>query len=297
MLNARAWKKLCFVTLIAVLSLALVAGCGAAGDVDTGASDESLGTIEIGMVNWAECVANSNLWKVILEDQGYQVNLTQLDAAPLYVGLDKGDLDVFLDAWLPVTHETYWDRYQDNLEDLGVWYESGARIGLVVPEYVDINSIEELVDNKDKFDGQIIGIDPGAGIMQATKSANEEYNLEFNVVQGSEAAMMSALQKDYPNEKWIAITGWTPHWKFAEYDLKFLDDPKMVYGEAETLHVLAHKNFSAEFPEVAEMFKKFSMNDDEIGSLEALINNGMDPEDAAKQWIDDNQDLVNSWIQ
>jgi len=303
--NFSGWKKLLIVTLIFVFALSLVGCTDSQGDKsapDNGQKEnkqtnEKKGTIQMGMVNWAECIANSNLWKVILEDMGYEVKLRQLEAAPLYLGLAKGDLDVFLDAWLPITHETYWEEYKDGLEDLGVWYESGARIGLVVPEYVAINSIEELVANKDKFGGEIIGIDPGAGIMKATDRANKDYALGYKIVQGSEAAMMSALKKAYGKEEWIVITGWTPHWKFAKYDLKFLDDPKLSYGEAEELHVLANKDFSSEFPEVAEMLRKFSMNDDQIGSLEALINEGMAPEEAARQWIEDNQDLVNSWIE
>ena len=288
-------KKLLVVALVAIFALSVV-GCTDQSAPEEGREQsEQKGTIEIGMVNWAECVANSNLWKVILEDMGYKVNLTQLEAAPLYLGLNKGDIDVFLDAWLPITHERYWEEYQGNLEDLGIWYP-GARIGLVVPQYVDINFIEELAENKDKFGGEIIGIDPGAGIMLATERALEDYGLDFKVIQGSEAAMLSALKKAYEKGEWIVVTGWTPHWKFAEYDLKFLDDPKLSYGEAEQLHVLANKDFSNKFPEVAEMLKKFSLNDDQIGSLEALINEGMAPEEAARQWIEDNRELVNSWI-
>jgi len=288
-------KKLLVVALVAIFALSVV-GCTDQSAPEEGREQsEQKGTIEIGMVNWAECVANSNLWKVILEDMGYKVNLTQLEAAPLYLGLNKGDIDVFLDAWLPITQGRYWEEYQGNLEDLGIWYP-GARIGLVVPQYVDINSIEELAENKDKFGGEIIGIDPGAGIMLATERALEDYGLDFKVIQGSEAAMLSALKKAYEKGECIVVTGWTPHWKFAEYDLKFLDDPKLSYGEAEQLHVLANKDFSNKFPEVAEMLKKFSLNDDQIGSLEALINEGMAPEKAARQWIEDNRELVNSWI-
>jgi glycine betaine/proline transport system substrate-binding protein len=305
MLKVMGWRRFVVVALIAIVSLTLVVGCSSDGgkqpapaengQEQNDQSSKNKGIIKIGMVNWAECVANSNLWKVILEDLGYQVKLTQLDAAPLYLGLEKGDLDIFLDAWLPITHETYWEKYQDGLEDLGVWY-TDARIGMVVPQYVDIDTIEEMEAKKDKFGGEIIGIDPGAGIMKATNRAIEDYGLGFKVVQGSEAAMISALKKAYANEEWIAITGWTPHWKFAEYDLKFLDDPKKSYGEAEELHILANKDFSTRFPEVAEMLKKFSVDDNQIGSLEALINEGMKPEDAARKWIEDNQDLINSWI-
>ena len=297
--SLKGWKKLLVLMLIIVMPLTMAVGCGGGTDNgdqgENGAADK--GTINIGMVNWAECVAASNLWKVLLEDQGYQVELTQLDAAPLYVGLDKGDLDVFLDSWLPITHETYWNEYKDNLDDYGVWYQEDAKIGVVVPQYATIDSMEELKANKDKFNGEIIGIDPGAGIMKASNAANEAYGLGFEIVQGSEAAMMAAMEKAYKNQEWIAITGWSPHWMFAQYDLKYLDDPKKSYGEAEQIHTLANKGFASEYPEVAEMLKKFSMSDAQIGSLEALIVDGMEPSEAAKQWAEDNQDVVNSWME
>lgn len=287
--------KLFTLALVTFLILALIAGC--AGNPQSGNNeDKTKGTINIGYVNWAEDVAASNLWKVILEDMDYEVKLTQLDVAPLFVGLSKGDLDVFLDAWLPITHAAYWDEYQNKLDDYGIWYQGDAKIGVVVPEYVSINSIDQLKNESSKFKGQIIGIDPGAGIMKASASANEAYGLGFEVVQGSEPAMMAALDKAYNKNEWIAITGWSPHWMFAKYKLKYLDDPQQKYGAAEEIHSLANKDFTAENPEVAAMFKNFKMTDAQIGSLEALINEGMDPVDAAREWIGDNQDIVNSWI-
>ncbi|MDD3169072.1 MAG: glycine betaine ABC transporter substrate-binding protein [Eubacteriales bacterium] len=298
--SSSRWKKVLVLMLIIVMSMTLAAGCSGETDPGEGGAGDAgaeKGTVHIGMVNWAECVAVSNLWKVILEDQGYEVELTQLDAAPLYVGLNKGDLDVFFDSWLPITHETYWNEYQENLDDYGIWYEEDAKIGVVVPQYVTIDSMEELKANKDQFNGEIVGIDPGAGIMKASNAANEEYGLEFEIVQGSEAAMMAAMDKAYKNEEWITITGWSPHWMFAQYDLKYLEDPKLSYGEAEQIHTLANKEFTAAQPEVAEMLKKFSMSDAQIGSLEALIVDGMDPLEAAQQWVADNEAVIGSWTE
>ncbi|MBK5262334.1 MAG: glycine betaine ABC transporter substrate-binding protein [Peptostreptococcaceae bacterium] len=291
----KRFKKFMVIGLILALSMTTLAGCSG-NDSEPAKADESKGTVNIGMVNWAECVAVSNLWKVILEDQGYTVELTQLDAAPLYVGLDKGDLDVFFDSWLPITHESYWNEYQDNLDDYGIWYQADAKIGIVVPQYVDIASIEEMAASKDKFNGEIIGIDPGAGIMKAANAANEDYGLGFEVIQGSEAAMMAAFEKAYKNEEWIAITGWSPHWMFAKYDVKYLTDDKLSFGDAEELHTLANKNFTVENPDVAEMIKNFAMTDADIGSLEALIVEGMDPEEAAVKWIAENEETVNNWM-
>ena len=289
--SVKGKKKIVILALIVLLSFSLIVGCSSTS------TSEDKGTVKIGYVNWAECVAVSNLWQVILEDQGYTVELTQLDVAPLFVGLSEGDIDVFMDSWLPITHETYWTEYQDSLEDYGIWYEEPAKIGIVVPQYVTIDSIEEMNAQSDKFGNQIVGIDPGAGIMKATDRANESYDLGFEVLQSSESAMMAALDKAYQNNEWIAITGWSPHWMFAEYELKYLDDPMGEYGESEEIHTLANKEFSTQQPEVAAMLKNFSMSDQQIGSLEALINGGMTPAEAAEQWISENQDVVDGWIQ
>lgn len=294
--SSRSWQTLAILVIIMALCLAVFGGCTGPDNAEGPDAPGEKSAVDIGYVNWAECIAVSNLWKVILEEQGYAVTLTQLDVAPLFVGLSKGNIDVFMDGWLPITHAAYWEEYQDDLEDYGVWYQADAKIGIVVPSYVTIDSIAELKDQADQFGGQIIGIDPGAGIMKAATRANETYALGFEVVQGSEPAMMAALDKAYGKEQWIAITGWSPHWMFAKYDLKYLDDPEEEFGAAEALHTLANKNFAAEQPEVAAMLQKFQMTDDQIGSLEGLINDGMDPADAAAQWIADNQDVVDGWL-
>ena len=106
----------------------------------------------------------TNLAKVILEDQGYRVTLKNADIAPIFTSVASGKADVFMDAWLPVTHADYMEQYGDRLETLGTVYEH-AKLGLVVPEYVTIRSIEDLNAHKDQFKGEIIGIDAGAGLM------------------------------------------------------------------------------------------------------------------------------------
>ncbi|TWH56805.1 glycine betaine/proline transport system substrate-binding protein [Desulfitobacterium sp. LBE] len=293
----KSWPKALLWALTALLAIGLT-GCGAtsgspSGNKKTNGSDK---TVNIGYVNWAEAVAVSNLWKVILEEQGYNVKMTSLDAAPLFVGLSAGNLDIFMDSWLPTTHQIFWDKYKNKLDDYGVWYTDEAKIGLVVPEYVEISSIEELNAYKDRFSGRITGIDPGAGIMKATETAIDSYNLEFNLIQSSEAAMLAALDKAYRNQEWIAVTGWSPHWKFAKYDLKYLEDPKGSYGQSEQIHTLANKEFTQAHPEVAAMLKKFELNDQQLGTLEGYINEGMKPEEAAQKWMAENRDLVDSWL-
>lgn len=254
--------------------------------------------VKIGYVNWAEGVAMTNLAKVILEDElNYEVSITMADAGPIFTSIANGNYDVFLDGWLPVTHESYMKKFGDDLVDLGYNFE-GAKIGLVVPSYVEIDSIEQLNDNKDKFEGKIIGIDSGAGIMKASEKAIEDYDLDFELMSGSGPTMTAALKKAIDNKEWIAVTGWKPHWKFARWDLKFLQDPKKVYGEVENIHTIARKNIKEDLPQVATFFEKFKLNDQELGGLMGMISESdKSEEEVAREWIKENKELVNSWIE
>ena len=304
-------KKLFWWPLLLTVSLLmLAAGCGGAsgpsgqdGETNTGDGDAhgaaGAQTVRIGMVNWAEDIVVSHLWKAILEQEGYEVSLQQLDAAPLYTGLADGDLDVFFDAWLPITHEAYWEKYNERLEDYGIWYEGLADLGLAVPVYVEeVNSIEDLKAHKDLFKGEITGIDAGAGLMRLVEeSVIPEYGLSLKLVASSETAMLSALDRAVKNEEPIVITAWRPHWMFTEWELKYLDDPKKTLGEPEEIHTLANKGFAERNPEVAAWFKNFKMTEDQLGTLESYVfNEGMTEEEAAKRWIEENRAVVDGWL-
>ncbi|KKO51079.1 glycine betaine ABC transporter substrate-binding protein [Paenibacillus sp. DMB20] len=143
---------------------------------------------------------------------------------------------------------------------------------------------------------EIIGIDPGAGIMKATAAAIEEYGLsDWKLVEGSGAAMTATLAKAIKNEEPIIITGWTPHWMFSKYDLKYLEDPKKTYGEAEEIHTLARKNLKDDQPEAYQFLENFKWTSDEMGEIMTAIQEGKSPEDAAKEWADSHSDRIDEW--
>ncbi len=246
-------------------------------------------------VNWAEGIAMTNVAKVVLEENGYVVNLMNADVAPIFASLSRGSADVFMDVWLPVTHHDYMQQYEASLEVLGENFDD-AKIGLVVPSYVTINSIEELNANKDKFDGEIIGIDAGAGIMKATEKAIGEYSLDFKLMTSSEAAMTAILKKNIDSGKWVVVTGWTPHWMFSRFDLKMLTDSKKIYGDAELIKTVARKGFTQDQPYVAEFFQNISFSSEEISSLMAIIEEFGNEYQGAKEWVKENEGLVNSWL-
>ncbi|MGE4214989.1 MAG: glycine betaine ABC transporter substrate-binding protein [Anaerotignaceae bacterium] len=288
-------KKFLSLVLGVVLATSLVTGCSSNTKKEEAKSETK--KITIGYVNWSEGIAMTNLAAAILEDKmGYEVELVLADVAPIFTSLASGNTDVFLDTWLPVTHADYLEEYGDDIVDLGVSYEN-ALIGLVVPSYVDINSIDELNDSKDLFDGKIIGIDSGAGIMGATEKAIEEYNLDFELVSGSGPAMTASLKKAIDNNEAIAVTGWTPHWMFSRWDLKVLDDPKGIYGDAENIHMYSRKGFEEDLPEAATLFKNFKFSDEVLSDLMGAIEDSdKDPLDVAKDWVNNHEEQVNTWL-
>ena len=280
-------------TVLVVLASILMAGFSCQ---NAQKSEEQQKEITLVYVNWAEGIAMTNLAKAILEKEGYEVTLQNADVAPVFASLANSDADVFMDTWLPVTHQDYMERYGDKLESLGTNFDK-ARIGLVVPAYVEINSIEEMNDVKDKFDGNIVGIDAGAGIMKTTEKAIEEYGLDYELQASSGPAMAATLKKQIDGNDWVVVTGWAPHWKFARYDLKFLEDPKGVYGQTERIETTARKGFSKDDPFAAQFFKNFKMNGTQLGDLMGAIADSDKSEDVvAKEWMESNMELVNQWL-
>ncbi|HKL72053.1 MAG TPA: glycine betaine ABC transporter substrate-binding protein [Marinilabiliaceae bacterium] len=253
--------------------------------------------VTIAMVNWIECVANAHLCKVVLEEKGYNVDLINADVAPIFTAVAKGDADVFMEVWEPITHKSYLDKFGSQLEKVGVVYTEGI-LALVVPEYVTINSIDELNSVKDKFGGKITGIDPGAGIMGITADLIDEYGLDYELIPSSEAGMLAALKRAYDRKEWIVVTGWKPHSKFARHNLKLLEDPKGTLGEAETISIIAQKGWSERRPELATFFGNVKLNDELWGSLMVAIESNPGKEDdAAREWYHDHKEMVDAWFE
>ncbi|GGA33480.1 MULTISPECIES: glycine betaine ABC transporter substrate-binding protein [Psychrobacillus] len=143
---------------------------------------------------------------------------------------------------------------------------------------------------------KITGIDPGAGIMEATERAITDYELDkWDLVSGSGAAMTAALKKAYDAEKPIIITGWTPHWKFAKYDLKYLEDPKGSYGGEEEIHTIGRTGLQEDLPEAHQILSNFSWSEEDMGEIMIAIQEGEKPEVAAQNWVDANADKIAVW--
>ncbi|MFI7426763.1 glycine betaine ABC transporter substrate-binding protein [Micromonospora sp. NPDC049836] len=285
-------KRVLVLALTATLALG-AAACGAESDDASGDSKK----ITIGYMAWDEAIAASHLWQHILEEKGYQVQLKNLEAGLVYGGMANGDIDLFLDGWLPQTHASYLEKYGDKLEKLGVWYDD-ASLSIAVPKYVEgVDSLEDLAGRAGDFGGQIIGIEPGAGLTKATQEkVLPGYGLDgaMKLKTSSTPAMLAALDGAIADKKPIVVTLWHPHWAYAKYELKDLADPKGTLGAAEQINTLARQGFGKDFPEVTKMLQQFKMNGEQLASLEDLMFNTHkgDGKKAVEEWLKANADYL-----
>jgi len=302
-------KGLKQVVRLAVVALSLVAlvgvwGCGGNGEEQQEVAETQMHEAQeekvanLVYVNWAEGIAYTNLAKAVLEEKaGYTVNITAADVGPAYTAVAQGDMDAFMETWLPVLHKDYIDKYADKVVDLGHVFE-GTQSGLVVPAYVTIDKISQLNEHKDKFDGEIVGIDAGAGVMKTTDQLIDLYDLDYKLIASSGPAMTAALKDAIDNDEWIIVTGWKPHWKFARWDLKFLQqDPDKVMWKQGNIHIMGRKNLEEDKPELAQFLKNMFFTNTQLADLMLKVNQSdEDVSEVARQWMNDNPALVQSWL-
>lgn len=274
-----------------IAAAAVVALIGAS--VAFGRVSDNKGTVNLAYVEWDTEVASTHVVAEVLKEMGYEVKTTPLDNAIMWESVAKGEVDGMVAAWLPSTHQAQYEQYKDQVENLGPNLE-GSKLGIAVPSYMAVDSIADLSDEAGKT---ITGIEPGAGVVAAAENTVATYdNLsDWNVATSSSGAMTVALGQAIKNKEDIVITGWSPHWMFAKYDLKYLDDPEGTMGEAESINTMVRQGLADDLPEVYEVLDKFNWTQEDMEEVMLAINDGTSAEDAAKDWVTKHPEEVAAW--
>lgn len=275
------------------MSALFLAACssGASGSEDALVDGKE---IELVHTPWDDAIAGTNVVGTVLEDLGFDVTLTSLDNAVMWEALGDGEADALVSGWLPTTHGAQYEEVKDQIVHAGVNTE-GARNGIAVPSYMeDVNSIEDLTDQANQT---ITGIEPGAGIMEMAQQTLDTYsNLsDWELQTSSTGAMTTELGNAIENQEEFVFTGWTPHWMFNEYDLKFLEDPEGTMGQTETINSFTRQGFAEEYPIANSVIENFQWPVEELQTVMGQLNETGESEEAAREWVDSNQELVSEW--
>lgn len=217
---------------------------------------------------------------------GYSAEGIQVPASELFKAVAEGNVDGTFAPWLPVSGEGFLKKFGNDLEDMGPNMH-GCRYGLIVPKYVNIDSIEQMKHHGSEFGNRIYSIERKTFIGAMAADIVKKYGLEsFTVDFGNEDSMLAALDKCYKSKQWIAITGWQPHWKFGAYELKFLEDPREIMGKEEYTGTLVRKGLAAEDPKLYSLFRGYKLEVEMLNAALSKVRNGMSHEKAAVELLD-----------
>jgi len=286
------------IVLVAALSLfgTGLAGCGGGDDVSR--------EMNMVTVNWIEGMALTYVQEQILENRyDMEVDVREVGGGGVAFSSVTQDRDFFNEAWLPTTHQEPWSKAQGDAKKLGYTFK-GTTAGLAVPEYMDIEDISELENFRDELDGEINGIESGAAVNDQARQILENNDIEgFSVVASSGPATWQALENSIENQEPIVVTAWEPHWKWDEYDLKYIQNARTgqtpVFGGKEDAFTIVDKEFIDEFPrEVVCFLQEFEASQTQVGSLMKTFQNRGEAakEEAAAQWIEEHSGDVEEWM-
>jgi glycine betaine/proline transport system substrate-binding protein len=268
------------------------------------ADPEACAPVRMADLGWTDIALTNTTAEVILAALGYQPSQTLLGLDVSYVSLRAGDIDIFQGNWRPVQDEQYKAFFDDgSVEVLGQNLD-GAKFTLAVPKYVSdagVKSFEDLAANAEAFGSKIYAIEPGSNQTLLDMVAADRHGLGgWEIVESSEAGMLSQVGRMYPDKEWVVFLGWEPHPMNLDYDLTYLDGGDLEYGPnfgGATVYTLSRKGYAAECPNAAKLFSQlvFDIDYENLG-MQKIMGEGMTPQDAAKAMMAARPELLQSWL-
>lgn len=284
----------------------IAAGLGLAALLATGqafAGDpESCKTVRLSDVGWTDIQATTGVASVLLTALGYEPQVIQLSVPVTYASLKNNDLDVFLGNWMPSMTNDIKDYAAEGSVETVAKNLDGAGYGLVVPNYVAEGGVKTLTDLgkfKDKFDGKIYGIEAGNDgnrIILDMISKPENNLSEFELVESSEAGMLTQAEQSMKDNQWIVFLGWTPHPVMGEMKITYLEGMGDSGFGAATVHTNVRKGYLAECPNAGKFIENLKFDLSMENTMMDAILKGGDANTVAKDWLKAHPDAATPWL-
>lgn len=267
---------------------------------------DECGTVRFSDVGWTDITATTAVASVVLESIGYQTETQVLSVPVTYKSLENKDIDVFLGNWMPTMEADIKPYRERGTVETLVTNLEGAKYTLAVPQYVydaGVKSFADIAKNADKFDSKIYGIEPGNDgnrLIQSMIDQNAFGLKGFEVVESSEAGMLSQVKRKTRRDKWIVFLGWEPHPMNANFELAYLEGGDDFFGPnlgGAVVDTNVRKGYAQACPNVGQFLKNLTFTlqaENEI--MAAILDDGQKPEVAAKAWIKKNPDVLNGWL-
>ncbi|QYA14502.1 choline ABC transporter substrate-binding protein [Rhizobium sp. AB2/73] len=281
--------------LLSVLSLAGIAR----------ADGHSCKTIHLSDPGWTDITSTNGVTGVLLTALGYEPDIKTLSVPIGYQAMKTGEIDVFLGNWMPAQKAFVDDLNKAKAAEVLNRNLQGAKFTLAVPAYLADKGIKDFSDLQkygDDFGRKIYGIEPGAPAnanIQKMIDANDFGLKGWELVESSEQAMLSQVERASKDKQAIVFLAWAPHPMNERFKIAYLSGGDAYfganYGGAE-VYTLARTGWSAQCPNAAKLFHNLTFNIGMENSLMGSILGGESAKDAATAWLKAHPDALTPWL-
>lgn len=271
-----------------------------------GSATAGLDEVRLGVPPWPGVTVKSEVAAQLIEAMGYQTRQRDLAVSVILEGLTRNDVDVYLGGWYPVQTDMVEPLVANGKVEKLVSNIQGANSGLVVPQYVydaGVTSVADLDAHRERFDGQIQGIEAGTGINTAILAAidNDAVGLgDWSLRESSTAAMLAQAEQKIANEEWVTFVGWEPHWMNVSFDLAYLDDAENA-GIAQiesTVWTVVPASMAEEDPQLHRFLSQYVVDiEDQNAWVYSYSYDDLPADEVAQEWIAENLDTVAAWLE
>jgi glycine betaine/proline transport system substrate-binding protein len=287
--------------LLMLTGTALLTGTASA------AEPASCKNVRLGVVNWTDVIATSAMTQVLLEDLGYNVKQTSASQQIIFAGIRDQRLDMFLGYWNPLMTQTITPFVeQKQVRVLDQPSLKDARATLAVPTYLadkGLKSFADIARFKKELGGKIYGIEPGSGANTQIKDmiARNRFGLgDFQLVESSEAGMLSAVTRAVKRNEAIVFFGWAPHPMNVNQDMTYLTGSEDALGPNEgmaTVWTVTAPDYASRCPNADKLLSNLTFTAaDESRMMQPLLEH-RDAFDSARQWLKDHPQDRQRWLQ
>ena len=265
------------------------------------------GTVRLSDPGWTDITATNGVANALLTGLGYTPDIKTLSVPIGYEALKNGETDVFLGNWMPAQQ-----KFRDDLDASGKTEElvqnlTGAKFTLAVTDAIKDLLVKDFADldaHKDAFQGKIYGIEPGAPANQSIQKMidADKFGLgDWELVESSEQGMLAQVQRNDGAGTPSVFLAWAPHPMNVKMSVIYLTGGDEEFGPdfgGATVHTVARKEWVAACPNAAKLFSQLVFDVDMENVLMGnILDDAMDPAEAAKAWIAANPDWVGTWLE
>ncbi|WP_428528336.1 choline ABC transporter substrate-binding protein [Roseibium sp.] len=270
------------------------------------AEPESCKTVRFSDVGWTDITATTAATTVVLDALGYDTEVKILSVPVTYASLKNKDIDIFLGNWMPTMEGDIKAYREDGSVETVRANLEGAKYTLAVPQYTydkGLKSFQDIAKFKDDLDGKIYGIEPGNDGNRLIIGMIDEnlFGLEgFEVVESSEQGMLAQVSRAEKRDKDIVFLGWEPHPMNANFGMAYLEGGDEIFGPnygGATVYTNVRAGYTSECANVGKLLNNLEFSlamENEI--MGAILNDGEDPQKAAKAWLKAHPATFEAWL-